>query len=162
MKLKEYERINELAIKQQEELIKKDQQYHVENAEELAAKFKREQFKKYQKITKEQTKKEKEGGGGETSKKTPFTSIDEAWGAQPVGKWEAVEPVKDEEDEIDLELPRQNNSFLPVATVQSDEPPVKKFKEKTITSLDTDDMPSTFNKKRKIGNRNIRRVNDDD
>lgn len=164
MTLKEYEKLNQLAIKQQEESVKKDQQYHVENAEELAARLKREQFKKYQKITREKKVVEK-GQKGEEEPSASYKTTFDAYGAQPIGKWEAVEeqPVV-EAEEIDLELPKQSVAFYPVASVQSDEPPVKKFKEKTITTLDsgdTSEVPSVF-KKRKFGNRNIRRANDDD
>lgn len=163
MTLKEYEKLNAIAMKQQEETMKKDQQYLVENAEELAARLKREQFKKYQKVTQKPQRKNNDEEREEPPSKS-YTSIDEAYGAQPVGKWEAVEQEPQQEPEyLDLELPKQNNVFYqPVATVSTDEPPVKKFKEKTITSIDsTDDIPSTF-KKRKFGNRNIRRTNNDD
>ena len=156
MKLKEYEKLNNLAIKQQEENLKKDQQYQVENADELAAKLKREQFKKYQKVT--QKKEEKEV--------TPstFVTVGDAYGAQPIGEWEVVEDnqqYQEEPEYVDLELPKQKNVYYqPVATVQPEEPPVRVFKEKTIVSIDSDEVPSTF-KKRKFGNRNIRRTNDD-
>lgn len=161
MTLKEYERLNALALKQQEENMKKDQQSQIENAEELAARLKREQFKKYQKVTQKQehSDRKKEDETVDTPSRA-YTSVHEAYGAQPIGKWEAVEP-KQEEEYVDLELPKQHNYFQPVATVQPDEPPVKKFKEKTITSIDSDEVPSTF-KKRKFGNRNIRRANDDE
>lgn len=153
MTLKEYEKLNQIALKQQEEIQKKNLQYHVENAEELAAKYKREQLKKFQKITQEPKPK-----GEEEPSKTYTTSF-EAYGAQPIGKWEAVEE-QPEQKPIDLELPKQSVEYYPVASVQTEEPPVKKFKEKTIVSIDSDEVPSTF-KKRKIGNRNIRRNNDD-
>lgn len=158
MKLKEYEKLNNIAIKQQEENLKKDQQYQVENADELAAKLKREQFKKYQKVTQRQKEEDKEAPS------STYTSSYEAYGAQPIGEWEVVENHQQQQAEpeyIDLELPKQKHAYYqPIATVQPDEPPVKKFKEKTIVSIDSDDVPSTF-KKRKFGNRNIRRTNDD-
>jgi hypothetical protein len=65
-----------------------------------------------------------------------------------------------ESSHIDLQLPKQNDIYYAVASVNTEEPPVKKFKEKTITTIDSDEIPSSF-KKRKIGNRNIRRTNDD-
>lgn len=158
MKLKEYEKLNNIAIKQQEENLKKDQQYQVENADELAAKLKREQFKKYQKVT--QKKEEKEAPPS-----TSFTSTFDAYGAQPIGEWEVVEDnqqYQEEPEYVDLQLPKQKNVYYqPVATVQPEEPPVKVFKEKIVVSIDSDEVPSTF-KKRKFGNRNIRRTNDDD
>lgn len=157
MTLKEYEKLNKIAIQQQEESQKKDLQYHVENADEIAAKYKREQLKKFQKITQEPKSKKMEEEE-EPYRKT-FTTVFEAYGAQPVGKWEAVEE-QPEQKAVDLELPKHHVEYYPVASIQLEEPPVKKFKEKTIVSLDSDDVPSTF-KKRKIGNRNIRRTNDD-
>jgi WW domain-binding protein 4 len=163
MTLKEYEKLNQLAIKQQEESVKKDQQYHVENAEELAARLKREQFKKYQKITQEKKSVKGQKAEEEEDPTASYKTSFDAYGAQPIGQWEAVEEQSAavEAEEIDLELPKQSVAYYPVATVQTDEPPVKKFKEKTITSLDdASEVPSVF-KKRKFGNRNIRRANDD-
>lgn len=158
MTLKEYEKLNKIAIEQQEEVQKKDMQYHVENAQEIAAKYKREQLKKFQKITQEPKKKPNEE---ETPLKT-YTTCFEAYGAQPIGKWEAVEEQQQQDyEQVDLQLPKSNVEYFPIATVQTEEPPVKKFKEKTIVALDTDGSSSSTFKKRKIGNRNIRRTNDD-
>lgn len=153
MTIKEYEKLNKVALEQQEEHQKKDRQYHVENAEEIAAKFKREQLKKFRKVTKEAKPKE------ENEPSDVYTTCFEAYGAQPIGKWETVED-QPEQKPVDLELPKQHVEYYPVACIQPEDPPVKKFKEKTIVSIDSDAVPSTF-KKRKIGNRNIRRTNDD-
>jgi hypothetical protein len=158
MSLKEYNKLNSLAVEKQEEARQKDRQYHVENADELASKYKREQSKKYQKITQapKETDETSETAAGSSSKNyaTEFENC------QRIGKWQTVESESPEREQVDLELPKQKHEFFAVATVQSDEPPVKKFKEKIITSLDSDEVPSVF-KKRKIGNRNIRRTNDD-
>jgi WW domain-binding protein 4 len=157
MTLKEYEKLNKVALQQQEENQKKDRQYHVENADEIAAKYKREQLKKFQKITQEPKKKQEE----DAQPSKTYTTCFEAYGAQPIGKWEAVEEEL-EQKPVDLELPKQHAEYyIPVASIQPEEPAIKKFKEKTIVSIDSDEVPSTF-KKRKIGNRNIRRNNDDD
>jgi WW domain-binding protein 4 len=51
---------------------------------------------------------------------------------------------------------------VPAAAV-APEPPVKKFKEKTVTSLEGEcSVPGTFFKKRKIAGRSARQRNDDD
>jgi WW domain-binding protein 4 len=158
MSLKEYNKLNALAVEKQEEARQKDRQYHVENADEIASKYKREQFKKYQKITQKPKDEGPEASGASSSppNKNYATEFDHC---QRIGKWESVES-EPEKEQVDLELPKQKHEYYAVATVQSDEPPIKKFKEKTITSLDTDSGPSVF-KKRKFGNRNIRRTNDD-
>ncbi|KAG5676750.1 hypothetical protein PVAND_006559 [Polypedilum vanderplanki] len=153
MSLKEYNRLNALAIEKQEEARQKDLKYHIENAEELASRYKREQFKKYQVITKEPKQPEEESASSSKNYVTEFENC------QKIGKWQTVES-EPEKKPIDLGLPKQTHEYYAIATVQSDEPPVKKFKEKTITSLDSDEIPSTF-KKRKFGNKNIRRTNDD-
>lgn len=153
MKIAEYEKLNEMAIKQQEEQKKHEMKNTIENANEIAARFKREQLKKYKKITEDpKTKEEIEAS----------TSYAGQYGGQPYGKWETVEaPI--EVEPIDLELPKQEFNYIAfTAPSTSDEPPVKKFKEKTITKLDdaTDNIPSVF-KKRKFGSRNIRQNTDD-
>lgn len=138
-----------MAVKKQEEARQNDLKYHIENADEIAAKYKREQYKKFQKITQEPKLTE--------SSSSDYSAIESA--AQPYGKWETVEetPVR---KPVDLELPKLNEVYYAVASVKPDDPPVRKFKEKTIESLDSNEVPSVF-KKRKIGNRNIRKTNDD-
>jgi WW domain-binding protein 4 len=158
MTLAEFEKLNQLAAEKQEEQSKQNLKYHVENAEELAARYKREQFKKYQTVTQESSSKKKKKE--ESDAKSSWTTVDDLYGAQPVGKWEAVNDTQQIEQHVDLELPKTDDVYYAVASVNSDEPPVKKFKEKTVTSLETEDVPSVF-KKRKFGNRNIRKANDE-
>jgi len=149
MTLDEYEKLNEIAIRQQEEKQEKEMRNTIENAGEIASRFNREQLKKYQKITEELKPAEE-----------PSTSYAGQYGGQPFGKWETVVEVK-ESKPIDLELPKQNIKYIAVPASSVDEPPVKKFKEKTITKLDdVSDVSSVF-KKRKFGNKNIRRGTDD-
>lgn len=67
-----------------------------------------------------------------------------------------------EEEYVDLQLPKQSYEpiYVPAANVEI-EPPVKKFKEKTVKSVDGEE-PGFF-KKRKIagGSRNVRKRLDD-
>lgn len=155
MSLEEYEKLNEVAIRQQEEHKKLEMKNSIENADEIASRYNREQLKKYQKITEEPKPVE-----------DASTSYAGQYGGQPYGKWETVE-VRAPSKPVDLELPKQKEFdyiAIPIAstsTSTTDEPKVRKFKEKMITKLDdVSDLPSTF-KKRKIGNRNIRQVTDD-
>lgn len=153
MTLKEYNKLNTIAVEKQEEARKKDLKYNVENADELASRLKREQFKKYQKITQEPE-------SAEASEVSNNYTTEDDINYQVLGKWESVDSSQPEKKPIDFELPKQNDVYYAVANVKPDEPPIKKFKEKIIVSLDADDVPSVF-KKRKIGNRNIRKTNDD-
>lgn len=64
----------------------------------------------------------------------------------------------------DLQLPEVKHEFVyvPAANVVPDAP-VKKFKEKTVTSLsDASEIPSTFKKRKGAVNRNVRQRIDDD
>lgn len=149
MSLKEYEKLNEIAIQQQQIQQQQELRHTVENADEIASKLRREQLKKYKKFTEEKKP--------ETS--VASTSYAGQYGGQPLGKWEAVE-VKPPPEPVDLELPELPHQFVAIAT-KSEEPPVKKFKEKTITSLDDVGEVSSVFKKRKFGARNIRRTADD-
>lgn len=151
MSLEEYERLNEVAIRQQEEHKALEMKNTIENADEIASRYNREQLKKYQKIT-EEPKTEQEAS----------TSYAGQYGGQPYGKWETVES-KPAPKPVDLELPKQKEfSYIAIPISSTpDEPKPKKFKEKMITKLDdVSDVPSVF-KKRKFGNRNIRQVTDD-
>lgn len=155
MTIAEYEKLNEVAIKQQEDQRLQEMKSTIENANEIASRYKREQLKKYQKITEEAKPEEEEA--------TCSSYADQygVYASQPYGKWESVEE-KPEEKPIDLELPKQEITYIAVPAAKPDEPPIKKFREKTITKLDDDlsSAPSVF-KKRKLGNKNIRRVTDD-
>lgn len=64
----------------------------------------------------------------------------------------------------DLQLPEVKHEYVyvPAANVVPDVP-VKKFKEKTVTSLsDASDIPSTFKKRKGAINRNARQRVDED
>lgn len=149
MSLAEYEKLNILAIKQQEEQQQQEMKHNIDNAGEIASKFKREQMKKYQKRTEEKQPKEEAS-----------TSYAGQYGGQPYGKWETV-VAKREAKPVDYELPKDEFNYVAVPASTIEEPPIKKFKEKTITKLeDVAEVPSFF-KKRKIGNRSIRRGTDD-
>lgn len=148
LSLAEYEKLNEVAIKQQEDHQNQEMKHTIENANEIASKYNREQLKKYKKRTEEKKPEEE-----------PSTSYAGQYGGQPYGKWETVRVW--ETKPVDLELPKQHIEYIAVTTASNDEPPIKKFKEKTITKLeDVADVPAVF-KKRKFGNKNIRRGTDD-
>lgn len=150
MSLKEYEKLNEVAIRQQEEQREMEMKDSIENADENAAKYKREQLKKYQKRTAE-AKVEEEAS----------CSYAGQYGGQPYGKWQTVEAPREEEP-VDLELPKQNFTYIAVPASTTEEPPIKKFKEKTITKLDdVSEIPSVFKKRKFGGAKNIRKVTDD-
>ncbi|XP_076655797.1 uncharacterized protein LOC143360643 isoform X2 [Halictus rubicundus] len=87
--------------------------------------------------------------------------------SHPYGPWQTVRTV--ETKPMDLQLPLQSQKpAAPLSLFEKAEPPPpqKTFKEKTITRIDTGDSdgehePIAF-KKRKIGNKNVRkRLNDD-
>ncbi|XP_015171824.1 PREDICTED: WW domain-binding protein 4 isoform X2 [Polistes dominula] len=84
---------------------------------------------------------------------------------QPYGSWETVRVI--ERKPIDLQLPQQKQKNLPIFEKSEPVLPQRTFKEKTVTSILTkdsdeeDSLPSTF-KKRKIGNKNVRKRLDDD
>lgn len=64
----------------------------------------------------------------------------------------------------DLQLPEVKHEFVyvPAANVVPDAP-IKKFKEKTVTSLsDSTDIPSTFKKRKGAVNRSVRQRVDED
>ncbi|XP_076296204.1 uncharacterized protein LOC143216744 [Lasioglossum baleicum] len=85
----------------------------------------------------------------------------------PYGPWQTVRTV--ETKPVDLQLPRLPQKVAaPVSLIEKAEPPPpqRTFKEKTITRIDTGDSEGDFEpiafKKRKIGNKNVRkRLNDD-
>lgn len=152
MSLAEYEKLNEVALKQQQEHKEKEMKDSIDNADENASKFRREQLKKYKKRT-EEKKPDQEAAS------SSYADQYGTYAAQPYGKWETVEAAP-ERKHVDLELPEQEETFVAITAI-ADEPPVKKFKEKVLIKLeDVSEVPSVF-KKRKIGSRNIRKGNDD-
>lgn len=165
MKYAEYVKLNDQAAKQQEEFYEKQHKEIVENADEIAAKLRREQLKRYQRVTKEPKP--------ETSKSS-WADQYGVYEETPLGKWETVESVGSAEAEtIDLQLPKTNHEYVAVQVGSlEEEPPVKKFKEKTIKSLDNDDdafggnsskgfSGFSFKKKAFGKNRNIRKATDE-
>ncbi|KYM97371.1 WW domain-binding protein 4 [Cyphomyrmex costatus] len=85
---------------------------------------------------------------------------------QPYGSWQIVETTK--KKPVDLQLPKQQKQIqFPTFTEIEPPPPLQRtFKEKTITQISTSDsdderIATTF-KKRKIGNKNMRKRTTDD
>lgn len=67
---------------------------------------------------------------------------------------------------VDLQLPKQKQIQLSVFEKIEPLPPQRTFKEKTFTKInvddsDVEDAPTTF-KRRKIGNKNVRKRTTDD
>ena len=149
MTIKEYEKLNELAVKQQEDRKHQDSKFSIQNADEHAAKLKREKFKKVIE-TKPQ----------DVEEASVATDYEGQFGGQPYGKWQEV--VHKPQKQINWELPKQVPLYIAV-TNQEPEPPVKKFKEKTITSLDIapNSAPGFFKKRKVAGSRNARQRTED-
>lgn len=145
----EYERINQLAINQQEITQAQESLRFRANADEEVARFNRERHAQlYRKTESSKEKKQKE------EKRLEFKTEEEA-ATKEIGQWQIVE-TKPPPAPIDWELPQSNYyAAAPVVSTPPDsEPPVKRFKEKTITGLDeaSSAAPATF-KKRKFANK---------
>lgn len=71
-----------------------------------------------------------------------------------------------EETIVDLQLPQTEHEFKYVPPVTTDpEPPVKRFKEKTVTVLDVNEgeiIKDTFVKRKFAAKKNVRKRLDDD
>lgn len=84
--------------------------------------------------------------------------------SHPYGPWQTVQKV--ERKPVDLQLPQQKQIQLPTFPKSEPPAPQRTFKEKTVEQInagdsDDDGRPATF-KKRKIGNKSVRkRVTDD-
>lgn len=165
MKYAEYVKLNDQAAKQAEEFYEKQHKEIVENADELSAKFRREQLKRYQRVTKEPKP--------ETSRST-YADQYGVYSETPLGKWETVESIGSSEaaEPVDLQLPQTGHEYVAINVgCLDEEPPVKKFREKTIKSLDDDDefgasssksfSSFSFKKKTFGKNRNIRKATDE-
>lgn len=146
----------------QEELLNQlDEEEATEKAEifeEQRANAEREKLREIRKIREEKKEEDQE-------EEIPYRrdySVPEK--PQPYGSWQTVKVV--ETKPIDLQLPRKKDA--PVAPVLQNElpPPSQRvFKEKTIDRIitgsdDEDGAPSTF-KRRKFGQKNVRRRCDD-
>lgn len=81
----------------------------------------------------------------------------------PYGPWQTVR--KTTQKPVDLQLPQQKEVQLPVFVKSEPALPQRVFKEKTVTQISAGDsdgeQPTTF-KKRKIGNKNVRKRLTDD
>uniref|UniRef100_A0A1I8PWL5 WW domain-binding protein 4 n=1 Tax=Stomoxys calcitrans TaxID=35570 RepID=A0A1I8PWL5_STOCA len=154
----EYQRINDIAVQQQELQQAEEAKKFRENVNEEVARYNREKLKAYKRPPSIQEQK------AEKELKQSFKTEEDAK-APVMGQWQVVES-KPPPAPVDLELPQVNNHY--VAPVVSDipyEPPVKRFKEKTITNLDPEvaSGTSTFFKKRKFAAKgNARQRLDDD
>ncbi|KAL5279133.1 WBP4 family protein [Megaselia abdita] len=162
MPLAEYNRINSIAIAQQEVMNKAAAKKNNESAEEKTARYYRERLKDFRKPDPEDTPEAKE-------EKRQFYKTAEEAATPDIGSWTTVvEKTAEELKPVDLELPEVDNYYVQVVSEMEPEPPVKKFKEKVIESLandDDDEGPSkvsmTF-KKRKAPRGNARKRLDDD
>lgn len=86
MTLKQYEELNTLAEKMNEQETEKNVTYMTKNAVEIGASLVREQFKARHKKHRENVEKIKE----ETVEPENFSSMDDQ--AQPLGRWQVVAP----------------------------------------------------------------------
>lgn len=101
----------------------------------------------------------------EEEKEQYKTYEEPGWSAKPLGEWTTVS--QREVKPVDLQLPEPSHHYVYVPAAHTEpEPPVKKFKEKTISSLPVDDDGSdtvnTFKKRKTTIKRNVRQRNDDE
>ncbi|XP_023299784.2 WW domain-binding protein 4 [Lucilia cuprina] len=155
---KEYQRINDLAIKQQEIQEAEQAKKFRENVNEEVARYNRERLKMFRPpVSKQEQKAEEE-------RKESFKTEEEAK-APEIGQWQVVEN-KPPAAPIDLELPAINNYYAaPVVSDIPYEPPVKRFKEKTIETLDaevTNNTSTSFKKRKFAAKGNARKRLDND
>uniref|UniRef100_A0A1Q3F1Q9 Putative spliceosomal protein fbp21 n=1 Tax=Culex tarsalis TaxID=7177 RepID=A0A1Q3F1Q9_CULTA len=152
MKKAEYEQITQLALQKQEEKIKQEVKYEVDNAPEIAARLKREQMSKLFEHNRK-VKEEIECATDPKRQRQEEEAILDA-AAGPYGRWQTVEHR--EEKPVDLELPAVP-APLYVPSVQP-EVPERRFKEKVISHIPGDEKSALndgFFKKRKVA-RNAR------
>ncbi|XP_004530275.1 WW domain-binding protein 4 [Ceratitis capitata] len=140
----EYQRINELAAKKQKLEQESEAKKFRENVNEEVARYNRERLKLFRKPdTPQEAQRKRE-------EKQAYKTEEEA-SAQTIGEWQVVER-KPTPPPVDLELPKINNYYMPpVVSEAPAEPPVKRFKEKTIESLDPTfaiDVPTSFKKRK--------------
>ncbi|XP_070071687.1 WW domain-binding protein 4 [Drosophila takahashii] len=140
----EYERINQLAIDQQEISQAQESLKFRANADEEVARVNREKMKVFRKPDNLKEKKQKE------ERRQTFKTEEEA-ATKEIGQWQTV-VVKAPDEPIDWQLPQTDYySAAPVISAPSEpEPPAKRFKEKTIGGLDAEtaaSAPATFKRK---------------
>ncbi|XP_055916279.1 WW domain-binding protein 4 [Eupeodes corollae] len=157
LSLEEYNKINQIAEAQQEIQFQQQAKDFQKNAPEEVAKYNRERLKMYRRQDpKEETAKEE--------KRQAFKTEEESY-TPDIGAWVTVEK-KPEEKPINWELPASNNYYVPpVVSEIPYEPPVKRFKEKTIESLDPSvaiGLPTQFKKRKFAAKGNARQRLADD
>ncbi|XP_053687988.1 WW domain-binding protein 4 [Sabethes cyaneus] len=159
MKKEEYAQITALALQKQEEALKQEIKFEVDNADEIAARLKREQIGKLYGHNR-QVKEEIESLTDPKRQKLEEEAILDA-AAGPYGRWQTV--VKRQETPVDLQLPVVPEPLY-VPSVQPEAVPERKFKEKVINHIPGDEHSSLnegFFKKRKVA-RNARQRLDTD
>lgn len=152
MKKEEYEKISMVVLQKQEEAIKKEVKYEVENAQEIAAKLKREQMAKMYEHNRRVKEEIETIADPKRQKREEEAALEAAAG--PYGRWQTVEHR--EEQPVDLELPAVPEPLYVPSAVP--DVPERKFKEKTVSHIPGDEksaLNDTFFKKRKV-NRNAR------
>ncbi|XP_055839573.1 WW domain-binding protein 4 [Episyrphus balteatus] len=157
LSIEEYDKINKIAEAQQEIQMQQEAKEFQKNAPEEVAKYNRERLKMYRrKDPIEETAKEE--------KRQTFKTEEESKTPE-IGAWVTVEK-KPEEKPINWELPVSNNYYVPpVVSEIPYEPPVKRFKEKTIESLDPSvaiGVPTAFKKRKFAAKGNARQRLPDD
>ncbi|KAG4072322.1 hypothetical protein HA402_004254 [Bradysia odoriphaga] len=160
MTLEEYNRLNTLAEAQQQLKLHKESMFMRGNADEIVAKFHREKLKERRaKPTPTEIAKVEE------EKEQYKTYEDPDWSAKPLGAWTTVSQTEPKPIDLQLPEPTHNYVYVPAAHVQP-EAPIRKFKEKTISSLPVDDetadTSNTFKKRKTAIKRNVRQRNDDE
>ncbi|XP_055532566.1 WW domain-binding protein 4 [Wyeomyia smithii] len=159
MKKEEYVKITQLALQKQEEALKQGVKFEVDNAEEIAAKLKREQMGKmyrHNRLIKEEIE---SLADSKKQKLEEEAMLDAASG--PYGRWQTVE--RRQETPVDLQLPVVPEPLY-VPSVAPETVPERKFKEKVIDYIPADEKSSLndgFFKKRKVA-RNARQRLDTD
>ncbi|XP_077984052.1 WW domain-binding protein 4-like [Glandiceps talaboti] len=132
------------------EETKNDEPTSEANEESQDTKTNSNQTLEEEKVTKESTEEEKEDE--KTNQEVTVTGKKRT---NPYGQWQAVEPV----ETTDLQLPEARQFFTAPIVSTTQEPKVRlKFKEKTVGSLaGSNDSTNVGFKKRKFGNRNIKK-----
>ncbi|XP_063975849.1 WW domain-binding protein 4 isoform X2 [Diachasmimorpha longicaudata] len=154
----------------QEKLLEQlEEEETVANAaviEEQRAKAERERLKELRKQARGNEGDEGKDGTGTGGEEIPYRrdySVPDK--VDPYGPWQTVEVIP--KKIVDLQLP-QKRQVVQVPKSQESEPfvPQRTFKEKTVTQVrtgDSDDESSAVSfKKRKFGNRNVRKRLEDD
>lgn len=159
--LDEYNTIMDQSRAVHEEHAHREKKFMVDNADELAAKFNREKLKdrraeyeakQKQAKRQQQQQQEQKRDSRADSDDEEEKEEDRELAAAPFGQWQTVE-VKEAPQPVDLQLPDQTNrQYASVPVVVREEPKVKVFKEKIVTTLDKDTIAADVGvfKKRKI------------